>query len=274
MSESKKELLKPAILAVIAASLLGTVVYYFIPQGPPFSMVAFALGRNTQVSGDYSTLFVHGLGFNVTFLNGSTIPVYTIFPMDEQGEVNFPEVYNGEINATDLEKITIYVTEGVGMYDRGSLKFIVGCVQNRTINVDLLMDEGIVDMGSSKTVGDTWRASFGDVPREELSEFPLNVTLKESTSTGYWATTDFVWEIGVQQLGDILHNSSTANVTFALDASMCLKYKVVTSEGNVTGDAELQWSGTWGTLQLLHEGDEVLLVRYSFSNIKLNMIVA
>jgi len=274
MSESKKELLKPAILAVIAASLLGTVVYYFIPQGPPFSMVAFALGRNTQVSGDYSTLFVHGLGFNVTFLNGSTIPVYTIFPMDEPGEINFPEVYNGEINAIDLEKITIYVTGGVGIYYKGSVKFIVGCVQNRTINVDLLVDEGTVDMGLSKIVNGTWRVGSGDVSWEELQEFPLNVTSKESTSTGYWATTDFVWEISVNQLGDMLRNSNTANVTFALDVSMYLKYKVVTPEGDITGDAELQWSGTWGTLQLLHDGDKILLVRYNFSNIKLNMVVA
>ncbi len=274
MSESKQELLKSVILAVIVASLLGTVVYYFVPQGSPFLTVAFALGRDTQVSGDYSTLFVHGLGFNVTFLNGSIIPVYPIFSMDEPGEVNFPEVYNGEVNTADLEKITIYVAGGVGMYNRDSLKFIVGCVQNRTINVDLLVDEGTVDMGSSKTVGDTWRVGSGDVSIEELQEFPLNVTSKESTSTGYWATTDFVWEMSVNQLGNMLSKSNAANVTFALDISMYLEYKVMTPEADITGEAELQWSGNWGTLQLLHEGDKILLVRYNFSNTKLNMVVA
>jgi len=286
MSESKKELLKPMILAIMSASLLGTLVYYFVPQNTRFITVAFALGGSSEISGNYSTLFIQELGLNATFLNGSVIQVYRTGGESTPSGVTFPEGHSGEINATQLKKIKVFVTGGVSLEGKGSLEFLVWWAQNRTINTALVAEE-TKDMGSSKTVGVKMGVASSSSLQEKLwhegsfwKEFweelwkELNVNVTEKTSTGYWNVTDFAWEIDLDRLGSMLHGSNPADITFTLDISMNLKYKVMTSYGDITGDAELQWSGTWGTLQLLHEADKILIVRYDFSNIKLNMIAA
>jgi hypothetical protein len=76
------------------------------------------------------------------------------------------------------------------------------------------------------------------------------------------------------QLGDMLHESGTANITFMMDINMGLKYKVTTtSEENLIGEATLSWSGMCETLQLTHEEHKVSWVKYGFTAAKLIMIV-
>lgn len=152
-----------------------------------------------------------------------------------------------------------------------------------------ILDQETTDLGSSKNFGNSLAVGAGnDGPpgpstpeeREEWSAearellSPLNITRKERSSTGYWKTTDYIWGITTNQLGDMLRKSGTANITFTMDINMGLKYKVTTtSEGNLTGDAALSWSGMWGTLQLTHEEGEISWVKYNFATLKLIMLV-
>lgn len=122
----------------------------------------------------------------------------------------------------------------------------------------------MTDLGSSKTFGCTWGIYSGNgyAPWNRTDYDALkssfNMTRKERSSTGYWKTTDYIWGIITNQLGDMLRESGTANITFMMDINMGLKYKVMTtSEGNLIGDATLSWSGMWGTLQLAHEEGKV-----------------
>ena len=286
MSEYRKELLKSAIVAIMSASLLGAATYHLVQPEYRSISVAFALGEGRQFSGNCSAAFGCWLDLNFTFLNGSVITKSPLPPLEELclGKP-IPDEYSGEFNATELQKITVVVHGFSGFYlhDKSILKFIVACLQDRTIDVTLV-DQEITDLGSSKTFGGTWGTYSGNdyaplnkTDFDALKSFiksSFNITKKERSSTGYWKTTDYIWGITTNQLGDMLYGSGTANITFTMDINMELKYKITTtSEGNLTGDATLSWSGTWGTLQLTHEEGEISWVKYNFATVKLIMIV-
>jgi hypothetical protein len=75
------------------------------------------------------------------------------------------------------------------------------------------------------------------------------------------------------QIQSILPNGTDAvNITFNLDLNINLYYQLTTNAGTQTGNATVQWSGPWGTLQLLHENDTLLGFQYGFSDVSLEMI--
>jgi hypothetical protein len=289
VSEYRKELLKSAIVAIMSASLLGAATYYLVQPGYRPISVAFALVEGRQFSGNCSVAFGCWLDLNFTFLNGSVITKSPLPPLEELclGKP-IPDEYSGEFNATELQKITVVVHGFSGFYLHGKsiLKVLVACLEDRIINVTML-DQEMTDLGSSKSFGGIWGTSTsrdGGAPGEpyienktELDELKssFNVAGKAlESSTGYWKTTDYIWEITTNQLGDMLRESGTANITFTMDINMGLKYKITTtSEGNLTGDATLSWSGRWGTLQLTHEEGNISCVKYNFITVKLIMLV-
>lgn len=286
MSEYKKGFLKSAIVAIMSASLLGAATYYLVPPRHRPVTVAFALGEGRQFSGNYSTLFGFYLISNFTFLNGSVVAENPFPPIEELARGKLPtEEYGGEFNATQLQKITITVRVpgyiGLsGLSDKGTVTFKVKWLQDRTINVTLV-DREITDLGSSKSFGDIWYVKSSSAPHVQdetppVFEMPppyFNVTRIERSSTGYWKNTG-IWEINVNQLGDMLYGSGTADIVFTMNINMELKYEIVTtSEGNLTGSTNLSWSGIWGTLQLTHEGGKIFWVSYNFTYVKLIMIV-
>ena len=279
VSEFKKGFLKSAIVAIMSASLLGAATYYLVPPGHRPVTFAFALGEGRQFSGNYSTLFGFYLISNFTFLNGSVITRNPIEPIEElaQGKIPYEE-YGGEFNATQLQKITISVIQFIGLSDKGTGTFEVVWLQNRTIDVTLV-DREITDLGSSRSFGDILYVKSSSAPHVQdetpVYEMPpfFNVTRVERSRTGYWKTARS-WKINVNQLGDMLYGSETADIVFTMNINMELKYKVVTTaEGNLTGSTNLSWSGIWGTLQLTHEEDKIFWVSYNFTNVKLIMIV-
>jgi len=285
VSEYRKELLKSAIVAIMSASLLGALTYHLVQPGHRPISVAFALGEGRQFSGNYSASFGCCLILNFTFLNGSVI-TKSPFPPEDPCLLPLNE-YSGGLNATELQKITVSVSGFTGFHDEGTVRFLIACLQNRIIDVTLV-DQEHTDLGSSKTFGDTWGVCSwngppGPVTHEEIEELraelrelssSFNITRKERSSTGYWKTTDYIWEITANELSDMLKGSRIANITFTVNINMELKYKITTtSEGNLIGNATLSWSGTWGTLQLIHEEGEIFWVNYNFTTVKLIMIV-
>ncbi|MEM3566368.1 MAG: hypothetical protein QXK18_05800 [Candidatus Bathyarchaeia archaeon] len=282
MSMSKREFFKPIISGAIAALLLGAITYYLIPipRSPSFAVIAFALGSSKQFSGNYFTLFVDSLNITFSHSNGSTIQIHPPWQSDNYTiNLNFPKEYAGELNLTDLEKITVSITTLLYMNDESTLKFIVGVIENRTIDVNLHVDERTINLGYSKVSG----KSFGFVSgtgteeiRKEVHKILSNLTdnINERISTGYWNVTDYIWEISIEELKDMLSGSNLANITFTMEKDMFLKYYVVTPEGSIYGESNLQWSGIWGTFQLILWEDETTTIRYDISNIELNMIVA
>jgi len=281
MSVSKGRLLRMAILAIMSVSLVGSAVYYFVPEskvpigGSPGGspVFAFILGEG-NTSGEYYTLIVYEPYLSLTFMNDSNVQIYpSEGPPPPTGTI-FSDESSGEVDATQLKKITLGLQRSKVLTFPSSIDLlIVGVAENRTIST-YLIDEATEDMGS-QTIGckDISYASNNPItPSDnEFGNFPSGEPVLETKSTGYWSKC--AWEISLNQLGNMLSSGlGTANITFTFNVEAKLKYKAVMSSGNMTGSANLEWSGPQCVLQLLHEGSKITLVRYSIKNIKLNIV--
>ena len=264
MGEYGKELLKSAIVAILFASLLGALTYYLVqPEHGP-TPVAFALGEERQLSGNYSTLEGSGLALKFMFLNGSVIT----------------NKYSGEFNATELQRITLsiydFTSDLYGKDNDTVVRFLVAYLRNRIIQVTLVdQEQEMTDLGLSKHLGgiSSWQSGRLGDPKQGcynllLDELKLSVdvTGEELSSTGYWNAPDYVWSVTVSQLGDMLHGSGTAHIAFTVNISMELRYRFIRTSGeDLTGSTSLSWSGTWGTLQLIHEEGKISWAKYNFT---------
>ena len=266
MGEYGKELLKSAIVAILSASLLGALTYYLVQpeHGPP--PVAFALGEERQLSGNYSALEGSGLILKFTFLNGSVIAKKS----------------SGEFDATELQKITLSVYHfSNDLYSRDTdtvVRFLVAYLQDRIMNATLLdKNQETTDLGTSKSIGGIWSWQSGHSSDPEQGYYnllldslrsSLSVTKKEFSSTGYWKAPDYTWEITINQLGDMLQETGKTNITFTIDTNVELKYRFIKASGeHLTGSNDLSWSGTWGTLQLTHEKCKLTRVKYNLTDV-------
>lgn len=285
MSEYRKELFKSALVAVMSAALLGALTYHLIqPEDGPLPVV-FGLGEAGQFSGNYSTLEGYCLILQFTFLNRSRIEKSPLPSHEEmcQGLLVHDE-YNGKLEATELQRITLSVY-GISSasYDADAVvRYLAACLRDRIINVTLVdRNHDMIDLGSSKHLGSIsgmQTGDFGDPNKtyydslldELMTSF--NSTKRQFTSTDYWAATDYVWSMTIDELGDMLQGSGTATIAFTIDINIKLKYVILrTSEKDLTGNATLSWAGTWGTLQLTYEEGRISLIKYNFATIKLIM---
>jgi len=265
VGEYRKELFRSAVVAIISASLLGALVYHFVQPEYGVGPVAFALAEERQLSGNYSILEGSDLILKFTFLNGSVAT----------------KKYGGEFNATELQRITLSVygfsNDLYGEDTDTVVRFLVAHLWDRIIHVTLVdRNQEMTDLGTSKSIGgiSSWQSGgLGDqkqghynVLLDELKS-SFDVARKELSSTGYWNAPDYTWSITVNQLGDMLHGSGTAKITFTADINMELKYRFISTSGeDLTGSTPLSWSGTWGTLQLTHEEGKISWVNYNFTS--------
>lgn len=285
MGGYRKELFKSALVAVMSAALLGALTYHLIQPEDAALPVVFGLGEAGQFSGNYSTLEGYCLILQFTFLNRSRIEKNPLPSHEEmcQGLVAHDE-YSGELEGTKLQRITlsIYGVSSASYNTDAVVRYLAACLRDRIINVTLVdRNHDMTDLGSSKHLGsissmqtgdfgDPNKAYYNSLLDELMASF--NATRRQFTSTGFWVATDYVWSITIDELGDMLQGSGTATIAFTLDINMKLKYVIVrTSEEDLTGNATLSWTGTWGTLQLTYEEGRISLVKYSFATIKLIM---
>ncbi len=278
VSEYRKELLKSAMVAIMSASLLGALTYYLLQPEQTLMPVTFALDEGRQFPGERSMLDGSCIVLKFTFLNGSAMRKRPFPSYDEifqrvpgQGE------YSGEFDATELQRITLSVHGISGLcFDSDTVVGgLVAYVQDRTIDATLVYgDQEMTNLGLSRSFGvisgvqlvrlGELNPGYYDVLLDELKS-SFGVTGQEFSSTGYWEAADSKWDITVNQLGDMLHGSGTVRITFTMNVSMNLKYRLIrASEEDLTGSTNLLWAGTLGTLQLRHEEGKISWVNYNF----------
>ena len=282
MAEYRREFVKTAIVAVLSACLLGAIIYcLFQPLQSPIP-VAFALGGGEQFLGNYSVLDGFFPLLEFTFSNGSGT-ARNLLSSSKQMNLGglVPASFCGEIDATELRTIILSFCSFSGdLYDtERAVGCLVACHVDRIINATLVDGDKRTDLGSSKNPDavSTCQSGLLDYLKQGyynrlLNELgsSFNVTGKESSSTGYWKVTDFLWAITAGQLSDMLQASGIAQVTFTAGINMELKYRIIDKSGeDLTGNTSLSWTGTLGTLRLQHEAGRMSKIEWEFTFIGL-----
>jgi len=263
-----KHLFKSAIEVVILVVLLAATVYYFVPEKVKLPAIAFAVGPSSQITGEEIAEYETGIGLDATFLNGSCI---TIFRSDLSHDA-----YVGEFCALDLRLINVTLP-GVSRIPQTYNKIVMRWVENKTVDT-LLLNSEVVNMGTAKVVGflnGIISLRSGEDVNEpgNWSDLPINATIfptqDASYGTGYWKNY-YEWRLDMDELKSIVgEGSDQVNITFNLDYSLILRYMLVNEGEKTYGDANLQWSGRWGTLQFIYDEHGLASVKFSFVAVKL-----
>lgn len=260
-------------LAVILVSVFAATTYYTIPDSHRIRSIAFALGPNPMNSVN-SSVYSLTTWVNITFQNGTV-----------WNSLYHPEDMNeAEINSTDIIEIVILPAPSYsGGFD---------LQEPYLVTLQYAFDWGIhTDFAGEKPMGlgvlEVANYTFSlysggnNYPLPENFSVPrLNYTLHVNT-TGYWDIGmpppfygPWTWRIDSDRIQSILLNATAdpADISFDLDITVNLYYQLTTSGGTQTGYATVEWSGRWGVLQLIHDGNALLGLRYRFTNIGLRMI--
>jgi hypothetical protein len=265
---SSKQLFKSAIEVIILTALLAATVYYFIPENVKLPAIAFAVGPSSQITGEEIAEYEAGIGLDATFLNGSCI---TIFRSDLDHEA-----YVGEFSALDLKSINVTLP-GVSRIPQTYDKIVMRWVENKTVDT-LMLNSEAVNMGTARVVGflnGIMSLKSGEDSSEpgDWSDLPINATIfptqDASYGTGYWKNY-YEWRLDMDELKSIVGEGSVqVNITFNLDYSLILRYLIVNEGVKTYGDANLQWSGRWGTLQFIYDEHGLASVKFTFAAVKL-----
>lgn len=276
LSLSGKRAAKLTAIAVILVSLFAATAYYAIPDGPRAKTIAFALGPDWRVPDSAnSSLYALIADLNVTFQNGTTWDFYNSpFGLNYAGAV--------ELNSTDIKEIQLFPFPGYspGLDLQQPFWAAIEYAADWGIRTSLTGEE-TTNLGVLNAFNYTFSFSDADDmhPPPGYKIPTLNYTLAVN-GTGYWDLGSLPygpwnWHVNSEQIHDILVNTTgPANVSFDLDLSMNVFYQVTTGEGTQMGNAIVGWSGRWGTLQLLNDGDKLIGLRYNFSEISLRMMAA
>ena len=272
MNSSGKRALKLTALAVILVSVLAATTYYAIPDSYHSRSIAFALGPSSMNAVN-SSVYSLATDLNVTFQNG------TVWE-----SVWYPE-YSGGINSTDITQILILPMPSYGGgLDLGepylvSLQYAFDWGIHTT-----LAGQNSTDLGTLQAANYTFSyyMSGNSYPIPQNFSVPtLNYTLGVN-ATGYWDLGmpppfygPWTWRIDSNRIHDIITNSTNpAEVYFDLDLTVNVYYQIVTLHATQSGYATVAWSGRWATLQLLHDGDQLLGFCYRDSDIGLRMMAS
>jgi len=285
MSFSKKKTIISTVIGVLVVSLFAATLFYLVPNNSHISSVVFALSSN-----DYpvprGTVYSLEFSWNVTLLNN------TSWPQPD----NWPAGYlpsSGGLNSTDIQQIQFTPLPAyfgdVGISEPFLCTFQFD--HNYQISTEVT-GETPLDLGMLNVINDTmssWSASTqstggSDYVKEAQSPNftvpELNYTYQVN-STGYWSSATpplywgaVNWTMSIDQIQSILANTNdTVNIAFNLNLNDIVYYQLTTASGTQTGTASVQYSGPWGTLQLFHDGDQLLGLQYDFSNVGLTMSV-
>lgn len=266
LSLSKKKVTRSVVIPIIAVSLLAATVYYSVPDSLHFRSIAFALGSG-QLNSNSLTVYFQTEQLNATFFNGTT------------WTEGYPTVA-GELNSTDIEDIQLEPCPGYGGGNGGPPGPWLATFEyafDWGIHAGLT-GESVMDLGTLEVTNYTF--SFYESQNMHLpnSSAPILNYPLQVNATGYWNIGPLLygpwtWQMNSSQIQRILPNGTDpVNITFNLDLNINLYYQLTTNAGTQTGNATVQWSGPWGTLQLLHENGTLLGFQYGFSDVSLEMI--
>lgn len=255
---------------MVVVSLLAATVYYSIPDTVHVRSIAFALGPNppNSMNSGNSTVYSLVTELNVTFLNGT---VWTS---------RYPDASIGELNSTDIKEIQLYPLPAYigGLDIPGPHWAAIELAADWGIHTDL-MGERTVDLGVLNVANYTFSfCEAGDMSLPPNYTIPeLNYTLQVD-ATGYWHLGPelygpWTWRMNADQIQDILLNATgPANISVNLDLGLIVYYQITSRSGTQAGSATVEWLGKWGAFQLLHDGDKLLGLQYSFSDVSLRMM--
>jgi len=262
LSLSKKKAVKYVAIGIMAVSLFAAIVSYIGPENSHTGLIAFAMGAVNSQSPN--TVYSMGFFLNVTLLNGTSME------------------NPSELNSTDIQQIQFGPTDTYS----GSVNAPGTWIATFQFANDFQISTGVtgetpVDLGMVSVVNATM--SFLAANEPAGWSMPQNIpTLDWPTqfnSTGYWncwatskSTCSEVWTMNITQIQSILANATdTVNIVFNLDLTSLVYYQFTTTSGTQAGSATEQYSGPCATLQLLHEGDQLVGLRYNSSTVGLTM---
>lgn len=275
LSLSKKKVTRSVVIPIVAVSLLAATIYYSVPGSFHLRAIAFALGPNLNSMNANSSLYSLIADLNVTFQNGTTWDFYNSpFGLNYVGAT--------ELNSTDIKEIQLFPFPGYspGLDLQEPFWAAIEYAADWGIPVNL-RGESTLDLGVLNVANYTF--GFGDEkdmrPPPDYRIPTLNYTLAVN-GTGYWDLGmlppfygPWNWHVNIDQIRSILLNTTgPASISFDLDLSMNVFYQITTAEGTQSGSSTVEWSGRWGTLQLLHDGDQLLGLQYSFTEVSLRMM--
>jgi hypothetical protein len=271
LSTPTKKAIKLTGLAIVLVCAFAASLYYVIPDSPQAKSIAFALGPSSTSSVN-SSVYSIGTIMNVTFQNGTVWQI--------SGHPNISD----EFNSTDITQILVLPLPAYG----GQLDLEEHYLLTLQYAFDWkiytsLESETPIDLGLLDVVNYTFSHYQANYPPQANTPplYPLNYTLQVST-TGYWDIGmpppfygPWTWQIDAARIQNIISNATDpAEVNFDIDITVSLYYRITTDSGTQSGYATVTWAGRWATLQLLHDGDQLLGFRYSDSDISLTMMAS
>jgi hypothetical protein len=262
LSLSKKKAVKSTTIGIIAVCLFVATLFYMVP--PNSQRISFVFAMSVLSSSSPSaTAYSTGFPLTVTFLNGTSLQI------------------QGELNSTDIQEIQIEPTDSYGG--------VVGlpspwlCAFQFAHDYQILTEvtgETTLDLGMVDVVNSTaaFISADGELPPPNYTVPALNYPL-QLNSTGYWScwpssntTGTEVWTMNIDQIQSILANTTgTVNIAFNIDMTSIAYYQLTMTSGTQTGNATEQYSGPCATLQLFHEGDQLLGLQYNPLTVGLTM---
>jgi hypothetical protein len=270
LSTPRRKAVKLIGLAVILVSAFAAGLYYVIPDNPRAMSIAFALGPSSMNSVN-SSVYSLATAVNVTFRNGTG-----------WDSVWHPE-FSGEMNSTDISKIVLLPVPSFS----GGLDL----KEPYLVSLQYAFDWGIhassagqnpSDLGTFQVANYTFSLymscnNYPIPPNYSVPElnYPLHVD-----ASGYWDVGPLLhgpwtWRIDSGRIHDVIANTTdTAEVYFDLDLTVDVYYQIMTLQAQQAGYAKVAWSGRWATLQLFHDGDQLLGFRYGDTDIALRMMAS
>jgi hypothetical protein len=276
LSESKLDLFGKCLAAIMLACLLGTAVYYTSLDGNTQPNFAYAFtwfeGDQQQVYEDYAdtTLLSHNLGMRFGLKNGTTVYVHDPYESPESN----PE-YQGSIesiiNSLEVSLLNEWTISGATGVSSG-VKITVGGPSFTSSPVaNLTVFENTTISTILVTLTNTDMGSYTIWYGPDLFE--------ASNTPGYWPDTKTLvtnsptWSVLSTQLLDLLEGEGTATIEFNAVFSVHVDYEIALSENvTETGEKDLTWNGTMGTIKITYDTTRISQVQYDFKQIQLALL--
>jgi len=267
--EYGREIAQSSIVAVLLVALLSGVSYYLFPQysssiGPTPSFVyAWVKGNESQTGNVYEnkTVLWKLLDFEFSFVNGSSIHE----PGEgEKGEEQVIRLeYHGELDATDLLKIVIR-----------QFSVIIGGVKDMTIgqvHIETFTHEDNTTDYLEAHGNFSISVSLRSIDVIDLGTLKLIDWVRDpSSDSGYWK--NGAWTMDADQLSSMLLGSGTALIVFDAAVNVHVKYEITVEGITKTGENDLSWEGSMGTIEITYDLGKLLYIRYDFESIKLQLL--
>jgi len=271
--ENRKKVFGRTIAAISLACLLGTIVYYS-PYGnvspkPGFAFV-WAEGDQVPIDPEYVNASLLRRFFEMQFglKNGSRIYVGGIglhLPKGSNWGGVQPEYHGGFTASVQDIVVTLwsyrraplgtFETQPAGPWFVGSIAN-VSTIENMTIHASIATPTMIYM--------DTCTFIYGP---EALN----------TSSCGYWnqdpvwgrAITNCPWwEISSNELMRYLEGSGTTTIAFNATYNVHVNYTIKLGDETETGEKDLFWEGTLGTIEITYDESSIFEIRYDFITVE------